>query len=94
MAQGASARSYAKVIQINIRASVARELAPAGLHSRPKFLDSFRILGAASPPSGSKLPRHRDVLLRLARVDVIQRAIGQQSAQFDQLQDAQGDVPA
>ncbi|TPG67712.1 hypothetical protein EAH78_29105 [Pseudomonas arsenicoxydans] len=32
---------------------MARELAPAGLRSRPL------LFGAASLPSGSKLPRHR-----------------------------------
>ncbi len=34
---------------------VARELAPAGLRSSPKIT-------AASPPSGSKLPRHNCAL--------------------------------
>ncbi|QBQ12052.1 hypothetical protein DCC84_20890 [Pseudomonas sp. SXM-1] len=38
---------------------VARELAPAGLRSRP-------IFRAAARPSGSRLPRHR--LLRSRRV--------------------------
>ncbi|MVV47894.1 hypothetical protein EJA72_06480 [Pseudomonas sp. PB120] len=32
---------------------VARELAPAGLRSSPN------VFGAASRPSGSKLPRHK-----------------------------------
>ncbi|AWM89384.1 hypothetical protein DJ564_00505 [Pseudomonas sp. 31-12] len=44
---------------------MARELAPAGLRSRPKpntaFLSSDSIcrVAAATQPSGSKLPRHR-----------------------------------
>ncbi|KIK87129.1 hypothetical protein OC71_10520 [Pseudomonas sp. W15Feb9B] len=33
---------------------VARELAPAGMRSRPAFMN-----GAATRPSGSKLPRRR-----------------------------------
>ncbi|AXP06121.1 hypothetical protein DZG01_25410 [Pseudomonas fluorescens] len=44
---------------------MARELAPAGWRSRPKWADAiFRQIASAgsttaSPPSGSKLPRHR-----------------------------------
>ncbi|AXP01467.1 hypothetical protein DZG01_00115 [Pseudomonas fluorescens] len=44
-----------------IKAFVARELAPAGLRSDPKLGTACVRLsvGAASQPSGSKLPRHR-----------------------------------
>ncbi|PAW53126.1 hypothetical protein CKQ80_16010 [Pseudomonas moraviensis] len=44
-----------KDVRLAINNTVARELAPAGLRSRPRF---FR---AAARPSGSKLPRHRDL---------------------------------
>nr|POA16424.1 hypothetical protein C1892_01600 [Pseudomonas sp. MPBD7-1] len=46
---------------------VARELAPAGLRSNPKAATPARLIhraawfGAASQPSGSKLPRHKGV---------------------------------
>ncbi|MBA1377137.1 hypothetical protein FHK92_04795 [Pseudomonas brassicacearum subsp. neoaurantiaca] len=46
---------------------MARELAPAGLRSRPLEqaprwvrLIGFGLLGVAAQPSGSKLPRHGD----------------------------------
>ncbi|AXP05810.1 hypothetical protein DZG01_23745 [Pseudomonas fluorescens] len=41
---------------------MARELAPAGPRSGPKMMRPTEIIGqfgAAAPPSGSKLPRHR-----------------------------------
>ncbi|OPG71724.1 hypothetical protein B1219_16175 [Pseudomonas ogarae] len=42
---------------------MARELAPAGLRSSPKVVSSHievrANFGAASRPSGSKLPRHK-----------------------------------
>ncbi|AXA55112.1 hypothetical protein CEQ51_12225 [Pseudomonas thivervalensis] len=46
-------------------AFVARELAPAGVRSAPKVwyprVNQTVLLGAAAQPSGSKLPRHRDL---------------------------------
>ena len=38
---------------------MARELAPAGLRSRPKNLTGSDIFRSDSPSSGSKLPRHK-----------------------------------
>ncbi|POA33829.1 hypothetical protein C1884_16480 [Pseudomonas sp. GW460-R15] len=44
---------------------MARELAPAGVRSSPKTVAAYflknrsRLVGGASHPSGSKLPRHR-----------------------------------
>ncbi|PLR65452.1 hypothetical protein QCBJ_01425 [Pseudomonas sp. QC2] len=43
---------------------MARELAPAGVRSTPK------IVGAASHPSGSKLPRHKGNSIKVYRVNV------------------------
>ena len=54
--------------------TVARELAPVGLRSSPKRLAEYRLnqrggsIGAASQPSGSKLPRHKSLGSRCALI--------------------------
>ncbi|MBA4362265.1 MAG: hypothetical protein C0411_16285 [Pseudomonas sp.] len=44
--------------------TVARELAPARARSVRKIFDNCRDFGAASQPSGSKLPRHKSLQRR------------------------------
>ncbi|AUO45861.1 hypothetical protein C1C98_10570 [Pseudomonas ogarae] len=53
MAQGEVVWSYAEINAINIQAFVARELAPAGLRSMPRFLVDTKGLGPLRDPAGA-----------------------------------------
>ncbi|ARB26797.1 hypothetical protein F7R12_03675 [Pseudomonas tolaasii] len=56
--RGCGERACPNASQLRANAvPVARELAPAGLRSSPRLFK--QRAGAASRPSGSKLPRHR-----------------------------------